>query len=149
MNRPRLKKCVAAIGTCLCVVLALVSLCGCPWQRQTNPPTSREEPMIVGVNALVRIYRDRSDADTLYTNRTVKIQLEPQTYVIVGQQIHWFNGLPQSFPTIVFDVIVCPQDNHKRIELTGRCRGRFHDGQSRGSGIDFFLRIDDCAMIVK
>ena len=114
-----------------------------------KPDQNPVPPTRVALTSLVRDYRDSPGlAESTWTGQKLLITLPAKGYKISLGEIHWFTGLPESLPVIVFECGDPPVNNERDIEIIGICRGRVWDSKHRGPGIDWYIKIESCTLIL-
>lgn len=116
--------------------------CGC------RPPDPPPEVTTVAPGALVRNYRDTPNlANDTWRDRRVSIRLDPGTYAVSGQEVHWFAFVGRA-PAIVFYCNHEPPSQSQTVVVNGICRGMIRDRKDHGPNIDFTVRVEGCTVMV-
>lgn len=99
----------------------------------------------VSAAALVAYHRDNPRGNA-YTGHRIQVRLEPRTFAVEGDSVHYFTGLPGSPPVVVFrciDRLDADPERHWLI-ITGICRGPVRDGIRKADRIAFTIHVDEC-----
>lgn len=110
-------------------------------------PTKPDDPSLVSPDRLARVYRD-NPADRTYTNRTVQCYLPAKSYRVLPGRLEAHIVNPGRPGCVVFETAFVPPDNSTPLVVTGTCRGIIRDGAVREPGVDFFVRVESCAVTV-
>lgn len=106
------------------------------------------EPHGVSPLYMARMYRDdQASAINQFSDREVCIDLPPASYVVRGEDVHWYTGMNGAKPVIIFvGARRLIHGGTPRIKICGHCEGAKYDADHRGSDFYFTIRIVDCSV---
>ena len=110
-------------------------------------PTRAREISDVLASELAAVYR-QSWKDSTYLDCRVRVRIEANQYKLVGDRIETHFVTDGKPGCVYFFCDSLPQNASRQLIVTGTCRGIVRDGIIREPGVDYYVKVDGCSVIV-